>query len=111
MALLYVVAGINHFLNPAVYKRIMPPYLPYPVALIYLSGICEIGFGLLLLPSVTRPVAAWLLIALLVAVFPANVQMALNYWRAHHPYLWLAVLRLPLQLVLIAWAWWYTKIP
>lgn len=117
MVLLYVAAGVNHFWNPSMYRKIMPPYLPYPMPLVYISGLSEIVLGLLLIPVTTRPTAAWLIIALLVAIFPANIQMSLNYWkpskrypeRNHHPYFWLTILRLPLQFVLIAWAWSFTK--
>ena len=75
---------------------------------VYLSGVLEIVFALLLLPLTTRHVAAWLIIFLLIAVFPANMQMALNFRRKHNPYLWLAIARLPLQPLLIWWAWIYT---
>jgi uncharacterized membrane protein len=111
MAALYVVAGINHFVHPAVYIAIMPSFLPVSSysALVVISGICEILFGLLLLPPPTRRVAAWLVIALLLAVFPANIQMALNFSREHNPDTWLAYLRLPLQIVLIIWACRYTR--
>jgi uncharacterized membrane protein len=109
MAVLYVAAGIYHFVNPKFYQKIMPPYLPWHMPLIYISGVLEIAFALLLLPQSTRPMAAWLIIALLIAVFPANVQMLVNWWHKQHPKLWIAILRLPLQLVLIYWAWIYTK--
>jgi len=109
MVCLYVVAGISHFVHPQAFMSIMPPWLPWPAMLVLVSGICEVGFGLLLLPVATRRVGAWLIIALLVAVFPANVQMAVNYAHAQSPYLWIALLRLPLQGVLVWWAWQYTK--
>lgn len=109
MALLYAAAGTFHFITPKMYLRIMPPYLPYHLALVYISGVCEIAFALLLLPGSTRPVAAWLIIALLIAVFPANIQMAINFYQKQNPNLWIAIARLPLQFVLIAWAWIYTK--
>ena len=109
MALLYITAGAFHFITPKTYLRIMPPYLPCHLALVYISGVCEIVFALLLLPESTRPAGAWMLIALLIAVFPANIQMAVNFYQKHNPNLWIAVARLPLQLVLIAWAWLYTK--
>lgn len=105
MSLLYVVAGINHFLHKGMYMAIMPGWLPRPAFLVMLSGLCEIVFGLLLIPAGTRAVAAWLIIALLVAVFPANIQMALNYYRQHNPYLWVSILRLPIQALLIGWAY------
>jgi len=109
MALIYIGAGIFHFVRPEFYQKIMPPYLPYHAQLISISGACEIFFGLLLLPNSTRKTAAWLLIALLIAVFPANIQMFLDFKQQQHEYLWAATARLPLQLVFIAWAYWYTK--
>lgn len=109
MALLYVAAGANHFINPRFYKPIMPPWLPWHMELIYISGACEILFGALLIPAATRIPAAWLIIALLIAVFPANIQMLINFNAVQHKYLWAAWLRLPLQLVLIWWAWIFTR--
>ena len=109
MAVLYVWAGIYHFISPGFYKKIMPPWLPWHYPFIYISGICEFFLGVLLLLPQTRKWAAWGIIALLVAVFPANVQMMLNYWHQQNPYLWVAIVRLPLQLVLIGWAYQFTK--
>ncbi len=109
MAVLYVAAGVYHFVNPKMYQRIMPTYLPWHMPLIYISGVLEIAFGLLLIPESTRPMGAWLVVALLIAVFPANIQMAVSFWQKQKPALWIAFLRLPLQLVLIYWAWIYTK--
>jgi uncharacterized membrane protein len=109
MALLYVAAGINHFANAGTYENIMPPYLPWHLVLIYASGIGEIVCGVLLVPLATRRFGAWMTIALLIAVFPANIQMMINYMHAVNPQLWVAVLRLPLQGVLIWWAFQYTK--
>jgi uncharacterized membrane protein len=108
-AFLYTLAGINHFWHPALYKQIMPHWLPWHDGLIALSGICEILVGLLLLSSVTRSLAAWLIILLLIAVFPANIQMTVDYMHRHDPHTWLTILRLPLQFVLIWWAYIYTK--
>lgn len=109
MALLYIAAGANHFINPRFYTPIMPPWLPWHLELIYISGICEILFGALLIPPGTRIIAAWLIIALLIAVFPANIQMLINFQKVQHKYLWAAWLRLPLQAVLIWWAWIFTR--
>lgn len=109
MAGFYVIAGINHFLHPESYNAIMPPWLGWHYELIYLSGVCEVLFGLLLLPVKTRRVGAWGIISLLIAVFPANIQMMLNYIHENHAGLWLAILRLPIQGVLIWWAYLYSK--
>ena len=109
MVALYIVAGLNHFFNTRMYMKIMPPYMPYHLAVVYISGVCEVLFALLLLPVATRHVAAWLIIIMLIAIFPANVQMAIDFWRRHNPNLWIAILRLPLQIPLIYWAWLYTQ--
>ena len=86
MAALYVLAGVNHFANPDFYKKIMPPWLPLHYSIIYISGVAEIVLGLLLLPKQTRKLAAWGIIVLLVAIFPANVQMMLNYQQKRKQY-------------------------
>jgi uncharacterized membrane protein len=106
---LFIVAGTNHFLNTLFYLSIMPPYLPWHLALGYTSGIAEIGLGGLLLFERWSWVAAWGLIALLIAIVPANIYMAL------HPdlYQWASPLGLwlPFQCALIAWTYWYTRLP
>ena len=109
LGLSFAAAGVNHFVNPAFYLKIMPPYLPWHLALVYLSGFSEVALGLLLLVPRFERAAAWGLVALLVAVSPANLHMALHPERyAEIPplALWL---RLPLQLALIAWAYRYTR--
>ena len=109
LAIAFVLAGINHFFNPAFYLRMMPPVFPAPLSLIYLSGVFQIFFGgLLLIPKFTR-FAAWSLIVLLIAVFPANLYMALNAGFFPEFSASALYLRLPVQLVLIAWAFWYTS--
>jgi uncharacterized membrane protein len=107
--LFFVGAGINHFLGTGFYLRMMPPYLPLHLELVQISGVAEIVLGVLLLIPQTSAVAGWGLIALLVAVFPANLQMALHpdtFPEFRPAALWL---RLPLQAGLIAWAFWYTR--
>ena len=109
LGLAYVLAGINHFINPAFYLDIMPPYLPWHGPLVFLSGVAEVALGALVLVPRWSALAAWGLILLLVAVFPANLHMALNperYPDIAPMALWL---RLPLQGVLILWAWWHTR--
>ncbi|MGB8195007.1 MAG: DoxX family protein [Chitinophagaceae bacterium] len=108
MSALYLLAGINHFINPRTYLKIMPPWVPYPQEMVLISGVFEILFALLLLPASTRPFAAWGIIVLLIAVFPANIQMSVNYHRANNPYLWVTLVRLLLQPVLIWWAYKFT---
>ncbi len=109
LATLFLAAGAMHFLVPQAYERIVPPYLPAPHALVLVSGACEMLGGAGLLLRFSRRAAAWGLVALLVAVMPANIQMALDH--AHWPKIpeWALWLRLPIQLPLIAWAWRYTR--
>ncbi len=109
MVALYVAAGINHFANTSIYMDIMPPWVPYHLPMVYISGVCEIVLGLLLLPLATRRIAAWGIILLLIAVFPANVQTCINNSNTHDLRFWISVARLPLQLVLIRWAWLYAR--
>lgn len=109
MALLYAAAGVNHFIHPATYVAIVPPWIPAAEAAVFISGVAEVLLAVLLLIPATQRLAAWGIILLLVAVFPANVQMALNYVATGHSLFWLTLLRLPLQGILIWWAYQYTK--
>ena len=105
LAAFFVVAGLNHFLNPSPYLSMMPPYLPWHRELVVISGIAEIAGGLGILLAKIRRFAGWGLIALLVAVFPANLQVALHGWPGEQIPQWLLWARLPLQPVLIAWVY------
>lgn len=109
MASFYVLAGLNHFWNPEFYLKMMPPYLPWHETLNYISGAAEVLLGVLLFFPATRSFAAWGIIALLIAVLPANVYMyqARDTVFASIP-VWLLIARLPFQLVFIAWAYLYT---
>jgi uncharacterized membrane protein len=106
-ALFFIGAGANHFRSPGFYQQIIPPSFPSPHALVVISGVAEIAGGGGLLVRRLRPAAAWGLIALLIAVFPANLYMAIHgdkFADLHLP-TWLFVARLPLQAVFIAWVW------
>jgi len=109
MAALYILAGVNHFYNPAFYEPIMPAYIGYHLPLIYVSGVCEMLLGLLLIPFYTRKIAAILIMAMLIIFFWLHIQMLVDYTKSHDKHLWIAILRIPLQVVLIAWA--YSVIP
>ena len=104
-----ILAGIMHFLKPQFFVKIMPQYIPAHLKMVYLSGVAEIVCGLLLLFPETQKLGAYLCIALFIAVFPANIEMARKFYQISHPYFWLTVLRLPLQFVLIWWAYQFTK--
>ncbi|HYH43200.1 MAG TPA: MauE/DoxX family redox-associated membrane protein [Burkholderiales bacterium] len=104
-----VFAGANHFRIPEFYVSIMPAYLPWHLALVYLSGVAEVAIGVLLFFERSQRLAAWGAVALMVAVFPANLQMALHpdlYPQFSPAALWA---RLPAQGVLLAWAYWLTR--
>ncbi|MDV2998650.1 MAG: hypothetical protein N5P05_000256 [Chroococcopsis gigantea SAG 12.99] len=113
LAAAIIIVGVTHFTSPVPYTRIIPPQLPYPTELVYISGFFEILGGIGLLIPYVSVAAAWGLVALFIAVFPANINQAINgiaiegipdipllYW-----------LRLPFQIPLILWALWYTKNP
>ena len=117
LATVMVLMGVLHFTHGETFASIMPDFLPWHLPLVYLSGVIEAGLGIALLFERTRPFAAWGLIALFIAVFPANINMALNpdleiaglpAGMPHPPAiaLWL---RLPLQFALIWWAARYRK--
>jgi uncharacterized membrane protein len=111
MGIAYVVAGLNHFINPEIYLQMMPPYLPWHRELVALSGVFEVLGGVGVLVPRTRRLAAWGIIALLIAIFPANLHLALNevpFMGSVQPR-WAMWLRLPFQLLFIAWAYWYTR--
>ncbi|MFQ5698808.1 MAG: DoxX family protein [Myxococcota bacterium] len=104
MALFYAVGGLMHFVNRDFYLALVPAYLPWHSGIVAVSGVAEIGLGLALLVPRLRTAAAWGLIALLIAVFPANIYAAgrgipgAGGW-----------LRLPVQGLFLAWAWVYTR--
>ncbi|HYD47223.1 MAG TPA: MauE/DoxX family redox-associated membrane protein [Terriglobales bacterium] len=112
MGVLLTIAGVMHFVRPDFYVPMMPDYLPWHLTLIYLSGIAEIICGVGLLIPQTRVYAAWATIALLIAIFPANIHIAvynIKVFGAEQGAGGWNWLRLPLQGVLIWWAWLYTK--
>jgi uncharacterized membrane protein len=101
----FLAAGSLHFLRPKPYVAIVPDVLPRKLELVYASGVAELAGGALVVPARTRRAAGWWLIATLIAVFPANVNMAVNAERFRsvpEPLLWA---RLPVQGLLIAWVW------
>jgi uncharacterized membrane protein len=105
----FIVAGGNHFVNPDFFVAIMPPYLPAHLELVYLSGIFEIAGGIGVLIPRVRSLAGWGLVALLVAVFPANLHMALKPELFSDVSSGALYTRLPIQVLMIAWAYWATR--
>jgi uncharacterized membrane protein len=108
-----MLIGAFHLLRPGGFVKIVPVWLPAPLFLVYLSGVFEIAGGAGLLVRRVRRAAALGLIALYVAVFPANVNMAIHDiqpdgWHVPEPLLWL---RLPFQALFIGLAWWLSRSP
>ena len=109
MSIFYVSVGVNHFTIPEWFLQIVPPWLPYKLELVYISGFLEIIFGVMLLIPTTRFYAAWGLILLLIAVYPANIYLAQTNGAAMNTTPLVAWGRLPFQFVFIALAYWHTK--
>ncbi len=108
LAIFMIVAGTMHFVNPEFFLKIVPPYLPLHRELVLVSGVCEILLGVLLLIPKCSHLAAWGIIALLIAVFPANVYLY-QHQEIFPASLLIHLLRLPLQGVFILWAFWHTR--
>jgi len=110
LAVFFMAAGINHFVNSDIYVAIMPTYLPAHLELVYLSGFFEILGGMGVVLSPTRQWAGYGLIVFLIAVFPANLNMAMNPDKfVDIASAWALYARLPLQLLLIWWTFWATS--
>ncbi|MDD4976949.1 MAG: DoxX family protein [Bacteriovorax sp.] len=109
----FVVAGVRHFMIPEFYMLMMPNYLPIPLTLIYLSGFFQIVGGIGLMIPRTRVFSAWGLMALLLAVLPANVYLWTHHIHLpeHYDPSWYLMLRIPLQFLLIAWTYMFAKNP
>ncbi len=116
LSFFFVFAGFMHLMNPAPFVAIIPPELPAPEWLNVVSGLAEIVLGVFVLEPRTRVLAAWGLVALLIAVFPANLHVALENiglpggepGTGNAVFNWV---RIPFQPLFIAWAWWYTREP
>lgn len=111
LAIFMIAAGMNHFVSPHFYLRLMPNYIPVNLhgPAVFWSGVAEVILGALLLVPLTSRLAAWGIIALLIAVFPANIYA----WQHSQELFGVSpsahFIRLPLQAVFIAWAWWFTR--
>tara|TARA_Y100000746_G_C15051082_1_gene263710 strand:- start:130 stop:498 length:369 start_codon:yes stop_codon:yes gene_type:complete len=109
MGVFYISIGISHFTSPIWYVQIVPPYLPYKLELVYISGLFEILFGGMLLFKKTRFLAGWGLILLLIAVYPANIYLAQTNGAAMNTTPLIAWGRLPVQFIFVGLAYWHSK--
>jgi uncharacterized membrane protein len=109
IGVVFLVTGILHFLKPGVFITIMPDVIPWHRAMVYISGVAEIAGGIGVWLPQFREAAAWGLIILLIAVFPANINMTVQAIQKTGLWSWysiITILRLPLQFVLIYWIYW-----
>ncbi len=109
MSVFYLASGVNHFWHPEFYLQIMPSWMPWHKLSVMISGGFEMLFAILLLFPVSSRFAAWCIIIMLIAFFPLHVQMAINYFNNSNPDLWITIARLPLQLILIWWAYSFAR--
>ncbi|MBA3987473.1 MAG: DoxX family membrane protein [Flavobacteriales bacterium] len=109
MAVIYILAGINHFRSQKIYERIMPPYIPAKKSMVILSGIAEMVFGIMLINNnvSTQNIAAWGIILMLIVFFTVHIHMLQDGAAMKLPK-WVLILRIPLQFLLIFWAYQYT---
>lgn len=105
LAFLLIFAAMLHFIKPKFYLKIMPEYLPAHFLLVILSGVAEVICGILLLFTATQNIGAYLTMALFIAVFPANIEMSRKYFVKKKKGFWWTIVRLPLQVLLIWWAY------
>jgi len=106
---IFLVTGLLHFIKPQIFVSIMPDYIPYHLPMVYISGVGELLGAIGIMVPQTQILAAWGLILLLVVVFPANINMAVEAVQKSGYFAWYSIgmlLRLPLQLVLIYWVYW-----
>lgn len=106
-AIIFILAGANHFRKPKMYERIIPPYIPIKSTIVLLSGIAEMVFGLMLLNTETQSQAAWSMIALLFLFMPVHIYMLQNEKVAMKLPKWVLIVRIPLQIGLIYWGYQY----
>jgi len=108
MAVIYILAGINHFRNPKLYERIMPPYIPAHKNMVVFSGLAEMILGMMLLIPENQHIAAWGIILMLIVFFTVHIHMLQDERASMKLPRWVLILRIPLQFGLIFWAYQYT---
>jgi len=110
-AAIFITVGVRHLTDPGLFLPMMPPVLPAPGALVFVSGVASVFLGVCLLVPGLRTLARWGLLAFLVAVFPANVYAAMEgiHLRGLTAPDWVLWARLPGQALMMAWVWWATR--
>lgn len=112
MVILYVISGLAHFIMPDFYLKLMPDWLPQRSTLLYLTGALEIGLALLMLRDKYQKLAANLIILMLLAfLFLIHIPQTIEFYNSGNDAFMVSVIRLPIQILLIFWAWSYTRKP
>ncbi len=109
MVVIYVIAGIMHFVRPKMYMRILPGYLPGHKALVAISGIAEIVIGIALCFPATKNFAIYAIMVMLTFFLPAHFHMLFNKKASMGIAKWVLIARIPLQFALMFWAYWYLR--
>ncbi|MBT0608341.1 DoxX family protein [Aequorivita echinoideorum] len=109
--IIFILAGMNHFRKPKLYKRIMPPYIPAHSTMVLVSGIAEMALGFMILNPKTQIFAAWSIILMLVLFLPVHLYMLQNEKAAMKLPKWALIARIPLQFGLMYWAYIYVALP
>lgn len=104
---LFVLAGANHFRKPKIYERIIPPYIPAKGTMVMISGIAEMILGFMILTPESQKIGAWGIIALLILFIPVHIYMLQNEKAGMKLPKWVLILRIPLQFLLMVWAFQY----
>lgn len=110
MAVLYILAGINHFREPKLYEKVIPPFVPYKKHVNELIGFLSIMFGIYIFIPIFTEFALWSIIGFLIAVLPSNIYMITNHKASLGIPKWILYLRIPLQFILIYWAYQYLPV-
>lgn len=107
MGAIFIFTGTLHFLIPKVYERIMPPYVPSPRLMVMLSGVAELFLGVMLLIPNMQALAAFGIILMLFVFFPVHFYMIKDKKASSGLPVWFLILRIPMQIALILWAYMY----
>ncbi len=107
LSLIFITAGIFHFIKPKAFMRIMPLYIPNHKLMVYLSGVFEILSGLGILFTKTKGIAIWVIIIMLILFFPVHIHMIINKKAGLNLPKLVLYSRLVLQFVIIYWAYQY----
>jgi uncharacterized membrane protein len=111
LSVFYIIAGLNHFINIPFYIKMIPGYLPWPLFLVYLSGLAETALGILVLSRKFRKISCVIIILMLIAFMPVHIYLIQLAEKTGEIPLYIAWIRLPFQVLFVYWAWYFYKNP